>query len=250
MTSPISFRKPNMTTTLSRVYGIPLGTHGRGEYEPECIILHSLRLTLDSYDAQEIHPERVNYRDRAQPRHPSLHYAIDTEGNIHNYVNDLDIAHGLFDYDMAHFPDAFDEGTSPVLDLHPGISPDYFALHIGAMSGMFGTQQVPPQTSVPMSAASILQHGRLLAWLCNLYDIDCDEDHIVTHDTVDLQFVDSCIGDDEYPYAEILAAAQAIIENGGELDNIFDPPPIIEEFYGPWTVAVSRVSSASYISND
>lgn len=241
MSNAIQFRKPSTTTILSRLFGIPKGTFGRGIYEPECIILHSTQLTLDSYDSQVIHPEYLLYRDKAQPTHPSLHFAVGYGGEVHQYVNTADVAWGLWDYDMGHFPDPFPEGNSPVLNLHPGISPDFFAIHIGAMSGITGIQ-------TPMTAVSIKQHARLIAYYCQLYEIDCNTSHVVMHGTIDLQFADICRADAAYPYAAILAAAQAIIAAGGEDDLIFDPPPTIDEFLGPFTLNVSRLSSAAYLT--
>lgn len=241
MTSAIQFRLPQITTILTRLFGIPKGTFGRGAYSPECIILHSTQLTLDSYDAQVIHPEYLLYRDRAQPIHPSLHFAVGYGGEVHQFVNVADVAWGLWDYDMGQFPDPYPEGDSPILDLHAGVSPDRFAIHIGAMSGIIGEP-------TPMTAASIKQHARLIAYYCNLYEIDCDTDHVVMHGAVDLQFANICVADAVYPYAAILAAAQAIIAAGGEDDLVFSPPPIIDEFFGPFTLNVSRLSSASYLT--
>lgn len=250
MTTPIQFRLPNITTLLTRLFGIPKGTFGRGIYEPKAIILHSLRHTLDTYDAQVIHPELISYRDRAQVKHPSLHFAIDYDGAVHQYVNTLDVAWALWDYDNGHFPNPFPEGSFAWLATYPDVTPDMYSIHIGATSGEFGTQIIPPKSSIPMSVASILQHARLIAYLCHAYNITCNTTNVVRHETVDTQFVGECIGDATYPYTTILGLAQAIIAAGGESDIIFEFPPVLTEITGPFTVGVSRISSAAYISAD
>ena len=248
MAPAIQFRKPHLTTMLSPVRGIPFGMFGRGEYAPQAIVLHALRLTLESYDAQVVHPERVSYRDRAQVKHPSLHYAIGYNGEIHQYVNDLDVAHGLWDYNLGAFPSSFPHGDFELLDTYPDVAPDYYCLHIGAMSGMFGEQLVETKTAVPVSLAALVSHARLLAWLCHTYDIACDETHVVTHETIDLQFRGVCVGEAGYPYAAMLALAQFILANGGETDFAFEPPARDDQTTGPFTVGISRVGSAAFIS--
>lgn len=248
MTVPYSFKLPNITTKYTTVFGLPTrGTFGRGIYVPKSIVLHSLRVPLDTYDAQVLHPERTAIRTLAQSRHPSLHFAIGYDGECHQYVDTNDVAWGMWDYWQSEYPDPFPEGAFTWLTTYPDISPDYYCIHIGAMSGMFGLQQNEPITSIPMSESSKTIHARLIAYLCNQYNIICNTANVVRHELIDLQFVGDCIGDADYPYAEILARAQTIIANGGELDAIFDREPTLEEITGPFTLDVSRLSSAAYL---
>lgn len=239
MTTAIQFRLPRITTRLSPTFGLPRGTFGRGIYTVKAIVLHSLRTSLESYDAQEFN---LFIRDKAEPRHPSVHFALDYEGNCHQYVNVADIAWGSFDYNMGNFPAAWTPGDFVWFDTYaPPISPDRYCIHIAHMSGEDN------DNNLALTPAAILNTARLIAYYCDFYEIECDEDNVVTHDKLDTQFAASCIAESSYPYAEILAKAQEIIENGGESDIIFEPAPIIAELYGPWTVGTSRVSSASYI---
>lgn len=231
------FRKPPTTVLRSPTFGLPRLTFGRTPYSPEIIILHVLRCSLDSYDAQETNPF---IRNKAEPKHPSLHYAIDYEGNVHQYVEDADIAWGLWDYSMTSFPSTYPEGT---FDLpHASITPDYYSLHIGAMSG----ERDVKGERVIFSDTELLNHARLIAWLCHTYEIDCDLDHVTTHDQIDTQFEHVCVTDD-YPLAAILALAQQIIADGGEYDVVFEPPPVIEEYIGVFIIGFSRIGSQALI---
>jgi hypothetical protein len=126
-------------------------------------------------------------------------------------------------------------------------------LHVAITSGEAGLQAVGSPNVSPVTAAMFTSLTRLVAYLCHTYGITADATHIISHDGIDEQFAHTCVGDD-YPYAAVLAGAQAIILAGGwPLDPVFDKfyfgfDPA--EYFGPWTVGVSRVSSAAYISND
>lgn len=247
MSEAISFRYPNRSILRSPTFGLPRGTFGRGIYTPQAIILHTLRCSLEAYDAQVTNGF---IRNAAEPRHPSLHYAIDMQGNVHQYVEHADVAWGMWDYDMAHFPSVFPASNWTLLSTYPGVTPDFYALHIGCVSGEFDSLQHDAQQVTAMTPVTILQHARLIAYLCNLFTITCDSTHVLTHDLIDNQFDRVCV-DESYPYAAILALANTIITAGGETpDPVFTHDPTLEEFFGPFTVGVSRVSSAAYISND
>lgn len=246
MTIGYAFRKPRVTTRLSPTFGIPRGTFGRGANSIEAIVLHLFQHALDTHAAFETN---VAVRNAAQIPHSSLHYAIGLNGEVQQYVRDADIAWGMWDYDMENFPAAYPASGWSLLATHPGVSPDRYVIHIGAPFGEEGA--VFDEMGVyAMGKTQRQNHARLIAWLCNEYAIPCDTTHVVTHDMIDTQFSTYCIGQPTYPYAQILADAQAIIAAGGETDLVFDPPPILEEYFGPFTVGYSRVSSAAYIRGD
>lgn len=247
---PNAFRALATTTLLSPTFGLPRGTFGRGLNSIEAIVLHTLRCSLEAYDAQESDPF---YRNQAEPRHPSMHYAVGAGGEIHRYVTDADIAWSSWDYDMSAFPSPFPAGGWPLLALHPGITPDYYTLNVAIVSGEMAGQQIGPTSTAPVSAPMFRSLTRLLAYLCHIYSLTADDVYIIPHEGIDLQFAGSCPGGD-YPYARILAEVQAIIAaDGWPIDPLFDLYPFgfdPLEYFGPWTVGVSRVSSAAYISND
>lgn len=242
MSNSFSFRFPATTILRSPTFGIPRGTFERGDFDtPVAIVLHTLRVSLQSYDAQETNTFE---RNLAEPRHPSVHFAIDYAGNCHQYVEVADVAWGVLDYSRTSFPSPFPQGDWELLDTYPSVSPDYYSIHIAAVSGE-STENGESQTA--FTSAMLLTHARLIAWLCHTYEIDCDADHVTTHEHVDTQFTGVCAGAD-YPYAQIMAAAQAIITAGGESpDPIFNPPPILEEYFGIFTVGKSRIGGRAYI---
>lgn len=238
------FRNPARTVLRSPTFGLPRGTFGRGIFSPDAIILHVLRCTLEAYDAQEVNGFT---RDAAEPLHPSLHYALDAGGNIHQYVEDADIAWGLWDYSMGAFPAPFPEGAWGMLSENPGVTPDRYSLHIGIASGLV-EGQIEHRTLVPITSPLLASLARLVAWLCHTYSIPCDAEHVTTHDAIDAQVAGLCVPAD-FPYSTVLALAAGIVDAGGESpDNLFDAFRDWQEFQGPFTVGVSRVSSAAYIS--
>ena len=240
-----SFRKPNITLFPSPTFGLPRGTFGRGIYAPQAIVLHALRVTLDEYDALT---RGIAIRNRAEIRHPSCHYAIDYSGACHQYVEDADIAWSFWDADMQHFPSAFPAGAWSFLTTYPGVSPDNYVLNVAVVSGEVGGQLVTPPTATPFPPAMLVTTARLIAWLCHTYTIPCDTTHIVPHSQIDLQFARICPGDD-YPYALVLAAAQQIVNAGGEPpDDIFSFQDW-QRFFGPFRIDFSFISSAAYVDN-
>lgn len=235
------FRLPSITLRPSPTFGIPLGVFGRGIYVQKAIVLHSLRTTLEGYDAQETN---TFLRNKAQQRHPSVHFAVGYSGETHQYVQVADVANALFDYKMTAFPTPFPHGDFVWLTTYPNIQPDYYSVHIAYVSGELVGGQVVYQ---PASYSAMLNLARLIAYYCHAYSITCNTVNVVTHDHVDTQFQGMC-ADSTLPYSTILAMAQALIASGGETDRVFDPDPTIEETTGEFIVALSRISSGAYIA--
>lgn len=234
-----SFRRPGSTRKLSPNFGIPKGTFGRNGHTILAVCLHSLEETLEEYDSKMTDPES---RSRAQTVHPSLHYVVGYDGAVHQYVDEADIAWGLWDYDRRAFPSPYPPGTWSVPALHPGIPPDAYVLHIGTAAG-------PDSAPVPFPDVMIHQTARLIAYLFYTYALVFSNLALVTHDQVDAQFVGKCVPAD-FPYLAIYRAAYDLIAAHGEPpDDEFDRINL-REYIGPFTVGLSRISSAAYISPD
>lgn len=239
-----SFRNPGKTYRTTPNFGIPKGTYNRNGNPVHAICLHTLGETLEEYDALVT---ASLTRDKAQTWHPSLHYAIGYNGEIHEYVNPADIAWGLWDYQMANFPTPYTPGPSGLFALYPDVNPEQYLIHIAASSGK-GASLVGDNPA-PFSDVMFKQHVRLIAYLCDLYSITATSTTITTHDQLDTQFSGRCVPS-QYPYAALLSAVQTLIAAHGEApDEEFDRLDL-REYVGRFTVGRSRIGSQAFITDD
>ena len=91
--------KPNLTKIHSRYFGIKRGTAGRQGYPIRAIVLHCLGTSLTDYDNAAC----PSCKTETPTCHASMHYAIDKDGILRQYVDDANIAWGVQSY-PGNFP--------------------------------------------------------------------------------------------------------------------------------------------------
>lgn len=179
---------PVLTCYDTRWYGIPRGTTGRNGNTIQGIVLHCLDTPLNAYDGHMAAKGLIP----ALSNHTSMHYAVNPDGIIHQYVLDTDIAWGSQQY-LGNFPSSTPDTDYigwPVLKAaNPNKSLDLYAIHIGIASQAYGRQldSCKDPCDVPhlgFTDVGYAQLVRLIAYLAQKHNIPVDGQHIAFHDTI------------------------------------------------------------------
>lgn len=176
----------------TQTVGVPRGTAGRSGYSIQGIVLHCLEQSLERYDAILCQAEKLT---KAKPEHSSLHYAVGTDGAIHQYVEEGNISWGFAQY-MSNFPAPYPVpglNWPPLSNTYPGVTPDYYVINIGLEIGVNAGPDVccDGPTVLRLSGYRSLVH--LLAWLMAKHCLPVDEQHVTWHQTIDPAAEDECV---------------------------------------------------------
>ncbi|MBD0257090.1 MAG: DUF3380 domain-containing protein [Cytophagales bacterium] len=130
----------------------------RHAYLPEAIVIHRLDRSLESTDDLFLQPGAGL----------SLHYAVGTTGEIHQYVHDPDTA--------WHCGKVYAPSWQGLKSVSPGtfINPNYYTIGIGV--------ETRPGTEV--SQLVYLTVAELISSLCLKWNIPADSDHIIAHSAI------------------------------------------------------------------
>lgn len=185
---------PTATGCSSRWFGVPRNTIGRNGATVQGIVIHCLNMSLSEYDSL------AGNRGSLPPsnKHISLHYAIGAEGQIHQYVNEENIAWGVGSYPgsfatttipsaVARYP-----GWPALAAAHPTTTLDPYVIHIGvatiAPSNQLGGICDDP-CSLPVlnfsESTSYQKLVRLVAYLAQKYSIPVNTAHIQFHELIE-----------------------------------------------------------------
>lgn len=205
--------RPSVICRPSKRFGVPVrGVAGRNGQEIKGIVIHCLQTTLETYAMQVCgDPQRLS-----RPNGPaaSIHYGVNFNGGVQQYVDDTDIAWGLdftvprgtttpvyrcpdgcfplITCEEPNPPQVSDPTYLPLWALttdNPGIPFDYYLLHIGVeasgtkVPGM--TRQGDPcgdcsdgNAMSSFSDSEARKLVQLVAYLAERYNIPIDKDHI------------------------------------------------------------------------
>jgi hypothetical protein len=130
----------------------------RHAYLPEAIVMHRLDRSLESTDNLFLQPGAGI----------SLHYAVGTTGEIHQYVHDTDTA--------WHCGRVYAPSWKGLKSVSPGtfINPNYYTIGIGV--------ETRPGTEI--SQLVYLTVAELVSSLCLKWNIPAGPDHIVAHSAI------------------------------------------------------------------
>lgn len=225
---------PSRTKILSRYFGIRRGTIGRGGLPILGIAIHCLKMSLPEYD-------KVACSTPPSSCHASVHYAIDIDGVVHQYVLDENISWGFQSY-PGNFPDVSVHhlpGTSPYpgwpwLDSnYPGRPADYFVLNIGiAIPPKINRgENCPCEHPGGLSTQGYEKLVQLLAHLCFTHSIPIDSLHVAFHEEIEGPGdcgVEECLCVESSP---LLNDVQTYCERC-DRDSSFQPSSEITWIYG------------------
>lgn len=167
-------------------YGIPKGSTGRDGEEVVGICLHVLEKTAETYTAY-LHSNR-ELVDIRPDEHGSIHYMVNADGTIRQFVQTTNTAWALQDL------------NNPTWDLLPdysGINLNYVFINIG----------VEQYISAEMPTLMFRALAELCAKLCEDFDFDVDADHIISHEQLDDTFPEC----EEALPANLIATIQSIL---------------------------------------
>ena len=179
---------PVLTCHGTRWYGIPRGVSGRNGNAIQGIVLHCLNMPLNAYDGHMA----AKGTTPALENHTSLHYVVNPDGIVHQYVADTDIAWGSQLY-TGNFPTStpnYDYLGWPALKAaNPNKSLDLYTLQIGIAIPAYGRNldmcTDPCDVShLGMTNVGYAQLVRLVAYLAYTYNIPIDSQHIQFHDLI------------------------------------------------------------------
>lgn len=187
----ITLRFPITQDFSTGHFGIPQGTTGRGGNDAVAICLHVLESPMETYISY-LHSQRY-LQDIRPNEHGSVHYGVEADGTLHQFVLDTNTAWGVREYSNP---------TWALLGDFSGIEPDYLFLHIGV------EQFISPNIPNLMFRAL----AELIAKLCDENDIVADANHIISHTALQDTF-DDC---DEALATNLIATVQSLIAQGQE----------------------------------
>jgi|GEM_PF-568647 len=138
--------------------GSPNYYQDRHAYLPEAIVIHRLDRSLESTDALFLQPGAGI----------SLHYAVGTTGEIHQYVHDTDTA--------WHCGKVYAPSWKGLKSVSPGtfINPNYYTIGIG----------VEARPGTEASQLMYLTVAELISSLCTKWNIPAGPDHVVAHSAI------------------------------------------------------------------
>lgn len=152
---------------------------------------------------------------RGAPAHPSLHFMLDANGDIHQYVDTANVAWGLDEFTGA-FPTPRDISFLTWTEIHSlalgaGLPPDMYLIHVGIVVGGDDSALVGGCNGVPLNPTGLRRLGHLLAWLAQEYGVALSSVGVQFHQNVDSLGARECACAD---LGIVLGAAQAYCEEG------------------------------------
>lgn len=183
----MTIQPPAITSNLTPTFGIPRGRAGRNGHTVLGIVLHCLDMDFSQRSAETARLYRDN---KARPEHASLHYVIGQSGEVQQNVEDDNIAWG-----HAKYTSNFALNYPMMISWHlaynnPNITPDYYVINVGVIRGADGEKCTGQETLAEGQQRTSLV--RLLAWLCQQYDVAIDDHHIALHRDIDAQAAMEC----------------------------------------------------------
>lgn len=184
--------KPNLTKIHSRYFGIKRGTAGRRGYPIRAIVLHCLGTSLTDYDNAAC----PSCKTETPTCHASMHYAIDKDGILRQYVDDANIAWGVQSY-PGNFPTTTPTPNPQNPTVYPGwawtqveypnVPLDMYVLHVGIAIpvGIDRGVTCGCERTAGLSALGYDRLVQLLAALCEIHDIPIDGNHIAFHEEIE-----------------------------------------------------------------
>lgn len=141
-------------------WGIPRGLPGRDGNLIVGICLHVLEAPVETYMS---YLQTPYLESQIRPgEHGSVHYGIEADGTIHQFVLTGNTAWGVQE---------LEDPTWDLLGDYAGIDPDRLFIHVG----------VERYISAQMPSSAFRSLTQLLATLCVVHNIAVDADHIISH---------------------------------------------------------------------
>lgn len=180
--------KPKSITWIpSLTFGVPAGTPGRGAATVLGIMLHCDQGDLSRFD-DAAKRTRAQTIARGAPAHPSLHFMLNANGDIHQYVDTANVAWGLDEFTGA-FPTPRDISYLTWTEIHDAavagsLPPDMYLIHIGVAVGDEVNARIDCN-DMPLNAIGKERLVHLITWLAQEYTLDLNDPTIAAHQDVD-----------------------------------------------------------------
>lgn len=177
-------------------FGVPKGMPGRAGNQVRGILIHCLETELSAYDDTVCQDYKLT---KAKPKHPSIHYAVGHNGQIHEYVCPDDMAWGFQPYtsnfvSTPTFPDPACPVNWSLFTANPGVNPDQYLIHVGLESGVSQAASTcePCEITELKTETGYQRLVHLLAWLADRYNLNPTTDFIQFDQNVRLCAEDEC----------------------------------------------------------
>lgn len=156
-------------------------------HKPIAIVMHIMQGTLLGTDSHFNNP-KVD---------ASTHFGIGKDGTIHQYVS---LEHGAWGNGRVQ------NGSWSILSQFPGVNPNLYTISIEHE----GTH--PEPGFYQFTDAQYDADIKLVAWICDLYGIPCDRDHVIGHYQIDSVDRPNCPGP-TYDFDRVIRGAKVLLDS-------------------------------------
>lgn len=173
--------KPQITCINTENFGSPKGSIGRHGHLISGIIVHCIDADMAQMDSLACADLKLK---KYKSEHGSPHFFVSKEGNIHQYVDEEDIAWS-FPSQLVGIPNLSLFDWQLVRD-NPNTPIDYYTLSIGVEKDLF-TRLNDCDCRGLNETTAYSNLVQLIAWLAQEYNIPKNINHIEFHQNIDAE---------------------------------------------------------------